>query len=215
MEKERICLTNHIKKIVWFFGGITIAALGATIIVLSEVGSDSVSAACQALSHMTNTSIGIATIIFNLFFLIISVIIDYKTIRIGTLLHALFFGPIWDLLILPFEKMNLGSMNFWFRIIIVTVGAFILGVGLVLYQSAGLGRGASDNFNFLIRKKFNMSVSTQRILYDLFLLVFALIFGGDVSWGTLICAVFVGLSMGICEKQLKKVQKTCICMSDK
>lgn len=173
--------------------GVIITGIGAGCFVSANLGSDPVTAFVQGFSKVSGLNFGMAMNIFNLFFLLLMLVLSYKLVlNIGTLLYTLGLGFVSNYFIGVIGGIIGPDPSLLVRIITLAVGAVAVGVGLGLYQSAELGAGPSDAFNQYMVEKTGLKRWLERIIFDAIMIVGALIMGGVVHVGTLVGMFLVG-----------------------
>ena len=179
--------------------GLTIAHLGVTLFLLSELGSDPFNVLIQGLfrtlSSLTERGFlthGRVHIAVSLLIIQILLLTDRSYIKIGTVLCMVCGGPIIDfytLLLTPlFEKI--GSLPL--RILVLAVGCVILAYGMTIVIKSDAGTGPNDLVAIVISDKLHRKFSVVRIVVDVCFVTVGWLLGGTFGIGTIICAALVG-----------------------
>ena len=179
--------------------GLSIAHLGVTLFLLSELGSDPFNVLIQGLfrtlSSLTERGFlthGRVHIAVSLLFILILLLTDRSYIKIGTVLCMVCGGPIIDfftLLLTPlFEKI--GSLPL--RILVLAVGCVILAYGMTIVIKSDAGTGPNDLVAIVISDKLHRKFSVVRIIVDVCFVTVGWLLGGTFGIGTIICAALVG-----------------------
>ena len=179
--------------------GLSIAHLGVTLFLLSELGSDPFNVLIQGLfrtlSSLTERSFlthGRVHIAVSLLIILILLLTDRSYIKIGTVLCMVCGGPIIDfftLLLTPlFEKI--GSLPL--RILVLAVGCVILAYGMTIVIKSDAGTGPNDLVAIVISDKLHRKFSVVRIIVDVCFVTVGWLLGGTFGIGTIICAALVG-----------------------
>lgn len=179
--------------------GLTIAHLGVTLFLLSELGSDPFNVLIQGLfrtlSSLTERGFlthGRVHIAVSLLIIQILLLTDRSYIKIGTVLCMVCGGPIIDfytLLLTPlFEKI--GSLPL--RILVLAVGCVILAYGMTIVIKSDAGTGPNDLVAIVISDKLHRKFSVVRIIVDVCFVTVGWLLGGTFGIGTIICAALVG-----------------------
>ena len=104
--------------------------------------------------------------VFNIVFFVIILIVNRKTIGIGTVLYTFTLGTFCTV-VDPWIVAAIGDQpTMTARILLILTGTLALGVGLGVYQSAEFGCGPSDAFNQTVAKKLKMQLRWWRIIFD-------------------------------------------------
>jgi uncharacterized protein len=162
-----------------FFGGLTFFGLGNAIAVkVKYVGLHPWEVLNVALYQHFGLTIGTWGVICGLILIFISFFVARSYISIGTILNALFIGPIMDFFlwvdILP------KASGTWVDYLILLSGIVITGIGGGMYVAAGIGAGPRDGFMLSISDKSKLSVSQARIIVESMILLIGLLLGGPV-----------------------------------
>lgn len=184
--------------------GLTIAHLGVTLFLLSELGSDPFNVLIQGLfrtlSSLTERGFlthGRVHIAVSLLIILILLLTDRSYIKIGTVLCMVCGGPIIDfytLLLTPlFEKI--GSLPL--RILVLAVGCVILAYGMTIVIKSDAGTGPNDLVAIVISDKLHRKFSVVRIIVDVCFVTVGWLLGGTFGIGTIICAALVGPVAGL------------------
>lgn len=183
-------------RVVVIMVGVFITAYGAAAFITAVLGSDPVTAFVQGLGKVTGLSFGNAMNVFNAAFFVVVLILNWRTIGIGTVLYTFTLGTFADIFIRWINAAIGLEPSMGFRIGLIVTGTIALGIGLGLYQAAGLGAGPSDAFNQIMARKLKLQLRWWRIIFDVIMVVGALIMGGIVHAGTLVGMFLVGPVLG-------------------
>ena len=179
--------------------GLTIAHLGVTLFLLSDLGSDPFNVLIQGvfrtlerllgwpfLTH-GRTHVGISLLI-----VLVLLIVDRRYIKIGTALCMLFGGPIIDAFTTLLNPVlgNLDSVAL--RILMLVAGCIILAYGMTIVIRSDAGTGPNDLVALVISEKHNWKFSIVRIAVDAGFTLIGFLLGGVAGLGTLICMFLVG-----------------------
>ena len=179
--------------------GLTIAHLGVTLFLLSDLGSDPFNVLIQGvfrtlerllgwpfLTH-GRTHVGISLLI-----VLVLLIVDRSYIKIGTALCMLFGGPIIDAFTTLLDPIlgNLDSVAL--RILMLVAGCIILAYGMTIVIRSDAGTGPNDLVALVISEKHNWKFSIVRIAVDAGFTLIGFLLGGVAGLGTLICMFLVG-----------------------
>lgn len=196
MGKGKYTVRSIIVRCIVIIVGVIITAYGAEAFVLANLGSDPVTAFVQGLGKVLGLEFGNAMNVFNIAFFVIILIFNRRTIGIGTVLYTFTLGVFCTMLD-PWIKAVIGTdPSMVSRVILIVTGTIALGIGLGFYQSAEFGCGPSDAFNQTMAKKLKMQLRWWRIIFDVVMVVGALIMGGVVHVGTLVGMFLVGPVLG-------------------
>ena len=192
-------IREWIIRIVILMIGLTIAHLGVTLFLLSNLGSDPYNVLIQGLFRTLERatgwpllSHGRTHVAVSLLIVLILLIIDRSYIRIGTALCMLFGGPIIDFFTDMLSPLLHESLPFAFRVGMLVLGCVILAYGMTVVIRSDAGTGPNDLVALVISEKRGWKFSLVRIAVDAFFAGTGFLLGGIVGLGTLICMFLVG-----------------------
>lgn len=186
-------------RIIILMVGLTIAHLGVTLFLLSDLGSDPFNVLVQGvfrtlerllrwqfLTH-GRTHVGISLLI-----VLVLLFVDRVYIKIGTALCMLFGGPIIDgfTLLLGSSLGNLDSIAL--RVLMLIAGCVILAYGMTIVIRSDAGTGPNDLVALVISEKRGWKFSVVRVAVDACFTLAGFLLGGVAGLGTLICMFLVG-----------------------
>ena len=186
-------------RIVILLVGLTIAHLGVTLFLLSDLGSDPFNVLVQGvyrtldrLLHWPFLTHGRTHVGISLLIVLILLVIDRSYIKIGTALCMLFGGPIIDFFTMLLSPA-LGSLSsFVPRLLMLVAGCVILAYGMTIVIRSDAGTGPNDLVALVISEKRSWKFSVVRIVVDAAFTLLGFLLGGIAGLGTLICMFLVG-----------------------
>ena len=176
-------------KILRLFTGLFLYALGIVMIINANLGLAPWEVFHQGLTNVVNITMGQANIIVGFILIIVNSIFKEK-LGWGTILNMIFIGVFMDILML--NNLVPSFENFFFRLIMMLLGMFVIGVASYLYIGSGLGAGPRDGLMVALTKKTNKSVRFIRNSIETLVLVIGYLLGGSVGLGTLVNALTIG-----------------------
>ena len=196
--------------------GLTIAHLGVTLFLLTNLGSDPYNVLVQrvyrTLSNLTGWEfLTHGRVHIALCFLIILILLatDKTYIKIGTVLCMIFGGPIIDIFTLILKPVVTESSPLAYKLIILALGCVILAYGMTIVIKSDAGTGPNDLVAVVISDKTKQSFGIVRVITDISFVLAGFLLGGSVGLGTVICAACVGpvanIFLPINEKLIQKV----------
>lgn len=197
-------LREWLIRIVILMIGLTIAHLGVTLFLLTDLGSDPFNVLIQGLFRTLSSLTGWAFlshgrvhVAVSLLIILILLLTDRSYIKIGTVLCMVCGGPIIDfftlLLASPFQKMSALPV----RILVLAVGCVILAYGMTIVIKSDAGTGPNDLVAIVISDKLHQKFSVVRIVVDVCFVAAGWLLGGTFGLGTIICAALVGPVAGL------------------
>ena len=191
-------------RIIILMVGLTIAHLGVTLFLLTELGSDPFNVLIQGLfrtlSAWTGWRVlthGRVHIAVSLLIILILLLTDRSYIKVGTVLCMVCGGPIIAFFTLLLTPLFAQSMALPLRIAILAVGCVILAYGMTIVIKSDAGTGPNDLVAIVISDKLHAKFSLVRIIVDACFIAVGWLLGGTFGIGTLICAALVGPVAGV------------------
>ena len=186
-------------RIVILLVGLTIAHLGVTLFLLSDLGSDPFNVLVQGvyrtldrLLHWSFLTHGRTHVGISLLIVLILLVIDRSYIKIGTALCMLFGGPIIDFFTMLLSPALGNLSSFVPRLLMLVAGCVILAYGMTIVIRSDAGTGPNDLVALVISEKRSWKFSVVRIVVDAAFTLLGFLLGGIAGLGTLICMFLVG-----------------------
>lgn len=185
-------MKNKILTLSRLFIGFAFCASSTVIMLNSNLGLSPWDVFHQGISRLTGLTIGEASIIVSVIFLIIGLMLGQK-LGLGTILNVIVVGKMIDVIM----ELNIIPIatNFVSGIIMMIMGMLVMGFGCYLYIGCGLGCGPRDGVMMGLSKKVNKPIKYVRGSIEITVLILGYILGGDIGVGTLISAIGLGYSM--------------------
>ncbi len=186
-----------ILRLLLLLAGLTIAHLGVTLFLLTDLGADPFNVFVQGLFRTLSSSVRILThgythITICIIIILVLLIVDRSYIKIGTVVCMGFGGPIIDF----FTRLLGGFINagnpFAVRILTLAAGCVILAFGMTIVIKSDAGTGPNDLVAIVISDKLARPFGIIRIIVDCCFVAIGFLLGGAVGIGTIISAFLVG-----------------------
>ena len=189
-------------RVVILLAGLTIAHLGVTLFLLTELGTDPFNVFVQGLYRATAESAAFLThgrvhIGVCLLLIVVIALVDRSYIRIGTVLCMICGGPIIDFFTMLLNPIGIQGWSLPVRIAVLAVGCGILACGMTIVIKSDAGTGPNDLVALIISDKLHGKFGLIRIITDVCFVLIGWALGGTVGLGTVICAFLVGPVAGL------------------
>lgn len=191
-------------RIVILMIGLTIAHLGVTLFLLTDLGSDPFNVLIQglfrtlfSLTGWAFLSHGRVHVAVSLLIILILLLTDRSYIKIGTVLCMICGGPIIDFFSLLLTPLFLRVEALPVRILVLAAGCVILAYGMTIVIKSDAGTGPNDLVAIVISDKLHRKFSIVRIIVDVCFVAVGWLLGGTFGVGTIICAALVGPVAGV------------------
>ncbi len=184
--------------------GLTIAHLGVTLFLMSDLGADPfnvfVQGVYRSLSGLVGDGIithGRTHVVISLFIIVVLLFVDKTYIKIGTVICMVFGGPIIDFFTWLLAFILPSDMTIILRDVLLILGCVILAYGMTIVIKSDAGTGPNDLVAVVISDKIGRKFSIVRLLVDGAFALIGFLFGGVVGVGTLVCIALVGPVAGV------------------
>ena len=178
--------------------GLTIAHLGVTLFLLSDLGSDPFNVFVQGLYRTLDKLLpwpflthGRTHVAVSLLIVLVLLVVDRSYLKIGTALCMLFGGPIIDFFSALLSPALSGAA-LPLRLLMLVAGCVILAFGMTIVIRSDAGTGPNDLVALVLSEKRGWPFSWTRVGVDALFALLGLLAGGVVGLGTVICMFLVG-----------------------
>ncbi len=193
--------------------GLSIMAFGVAFSIKSDLGTSPISTLPYVTSLVFGLSVGSTTIIMNIFFVLLQILIlrkNYDWIQLLQIPAAMLFGAMIDLA--GFAIRSFSCTSYASACAYCLIGIILIALGIRLEVEAGLITTAGEGIVLAICKlKSKLKFGNVKICFDLTLVLTSLIVSilflssiQGIREGTAAAAVFVGLFTKILKDPVKK-----------
>lgn len=181
------------KALVILLIGLTIAHLGVTLFLLSEMGTDTFTVFIQGLAKTVGLTVGTVHVIICIGLMIVMLITTKGYVKPGTVVCAFCGGPIIDLFTWMFGSYINGNSMIAVRLISMLAGCVILALGMSVVINSNAGTGPNDLVAIILSDKIKkIEFRWVRVFCDLFFVVLGFVLGGTVGIGTVVAVFLTG-----------------------
>lgn len=183
-------------RVVLLLAGLTVAHLGVTLFLESNLGADPFNVLVQGLYRalpwpgwMTHGRVHLLVCLLIVLALLVTAR-DY--VRIGTLLCMALGGPIIDLWTIPLAPLFPEELALPWRLLALVAGCVILAFGMTVVIRSEAGTGPNDLVAVVLSDKTGKPFGPVRVAVDALFALTGWLLGGVVGLGTIVCAALVG-----------------------
>ncbi|MCL1951160.1 MAG: hypothetical protein FWF59_15675 [Turicibacter sp.] len=187
------------------FLGTFLVAVGIVIFLHPGMGADPLSVFLQGIMSQTGEFLGsstFGTLSMSFGFLVLCAVffVDRSKIGLGSVVNSIFVGVFLNVL------YGLGLDRFLpdMGILLIVLGPVVIGFGLAVYLSAGLGAGSTEAIMLIIVERSRFSIKSIRIVQDALFVGVGLLLGASYGLGLLSGIFLIGPSI---EYSLKLIGK--------
>jgi uncharacterized membrane protein YczE len=174
----------------FYFIGLLILSFGISLTIEGKaLGISPWDAFHYGLFQRFGLTIGQWAIIIGAIIVCLTSVFTKALPKIGAILNMVLIGIFIDFfnILLPEPSTYTAS------VIVFSLGVLLIGYGVGVYVSAGLGAGPRDSLMMLISEKTGWNVQWVRNGIELTILAVAWGMGGPIGIGTIITAILTGL----------------------
>jgi uncharacterized membrane protein YczE len=179
----------NVKKVVMLFLGIVILGFGCTLLIISNIGTDSISIMYQGCSRFFGITIGLGTFLVTLLFTTLLFFLDRSKIGLATLVSISLLGPCINIFCaIPFVLPG----TFLASLVFLIVGLLVCSFGVALYIKSDTGLSAYEGLDMYLSEKIGFSFGKVKIFVDCIFFIIGWVMGGTFGIGSVITLVFYG-----------------------
>ena len=196
-------------KLLFYFGGLIVMTLGVVISVKSDLGVTPISSIPYTMTVVWGMDLGIATMLFSVFMVLLQIVILRKRFKIINLLQlpiGILFGAFLTVcgkLMAPVPVPD----NFIVKFIIMLVSTVFVAPGVFLYVAPRFVPLAPEGFIIAVTQVTKLSFSTVKVIFDVTMVAVSMITClvaihslGSVGIGTVVAAILVGSEVKLLTK---------------
>ena len=202
-------LSEYIKRLLILVLGLTIAHLGVTLFLLSNLGSDPFNVLIQGIANILPLTHGTCHQIVCFLILGILLFVARSYIKTGTFICMFFGGPIIDFFSWLLGGLIHDGSSIIIRFISLILGCFILAFGMTIVIKSDAGTGPNDLVGVVISDKLHKPFGIIRVIVDFSFVIIGMLLGGIFGVGTIVCAFLIGpiadRFLPVSEKIVKKL----------
>ncbi|MBT2625862.1 YitT family protein [Bacillus sp. ISL-32] len=174
----------------FYFIGLLILSFGISLTIEGKaLGISPWDAFHYGLFQRFGLTIGQWAIIIGAIIVCLTSVFTKALPKIGAILNMLLIGIFIDF----FNILLPEPSTYTVSVIVFSLGVLLIGYGVGVYVSAGLGAGPRDSLMMLISEKTGWNVQWVRNGIELTILAVAWGMGGPIGIGTIITAILTGL----------------------
>ncbi|MER2077391.1 YczE/YyaS/YitT family protein [Psychrobacillus psychrotolerans] len=200
---------NHknvtMKRLTLYIGGLFFLTLGVSLSIQAGLGVSPVSSLAYALVLTSGLSIGITTVLANILFILVQIILskrmDIKDLMLQLIISVV-FGFFMDATLFLVRLLPTPE-SIVLRCVYLIISLFVVSAGLIGYFTAKLPLMPYDALTYVISEQFQIKFSKAKITGDLVNVFVAAIMGlvfiqsfGAIGIGTIVAAYFIGKILG-------------------
>lgn len=210
--------TELIKRYIFLLAGLFVNGLGVSFITKAGLGTSPITSIPYTLSLGFTPTVGIFTLVFNIFLIILQVILLRRNFQLQNLLQlpiiALFsFFIDLTMSLLGFMQPETYAM----KVVSLIVGCLILGFGVFMEMTANVAMLPGEATVRAVSDVFSTDFGKTKIAFDSSMTIIAAILSfimfkhlDGVREGTIVAAILVGFIARLFKKYIGGIEKILI-----
>ncbi len=179
---------KKLKKLFFVVLGSFIMGFGISLTIAVNLGSDPMTLFWIGIANQLHITVGQANLLVCAVLLFIVFFFDRHQIHVGSIINPIAIAIVTDWL----AFMDLQSLSYGVRIILMILGFMILAFGAALYAIADYGRGAYEAVVFTVCEKGHIAVGIVRTSCDIILAILGILLGATAAIGTILAILCIG-----------------------
>lgn len=206
---------KKVKSYAVFLVGLFVNSLGVSVITKANLGTSPISSIPYVLSLSYPFSLGVFTVVFSVFLIVLQLLILRKNFKLEHALQipiSFLFGYFIDLTMAMMEDLN--PIGYPAQVLMLLVGCVILGVGVYMEVLADVAMLPGESFVRAVSTTWKTEFGVTKICFDVSMTVIAaalsLFFAHQlqgVREGTVIAALLVGFIARLIGRKLAFLKK--------
>ncbi|MFD1708813.1 YitT family protein [Siminovitchia sediminis] len=193
------------KRLAMYIGGLAVTAFGIALIILSLLGAGPWDAVAVGLTRHLGLTIGMWSIISQLFFTWLTWILEKTRFKIESLIPIMIRSCFLDFWFYFVLKDADSSYSWESQLLCFCAGLLLGGIGIGIYMEAQLPKTPIDGLMVAISNRFGWTYSRSRMSIEGTGAMLGYLLGGPVGLGTLLTALCLGRIIYIVNRLVKKV----------
>ena len=189
---------KKLKKLFFVVLGSFIMGFGISLTIAVNLGSDPMTLFWIGIANQLHITVGQANLLVCAVLLFIVFFFDRHQIHVGSIINPIAIAIVTDWL----AFMDLQSLSYGVRIILMILGFMILAFGAALYAIADYGRGAYEAVVFTVCEKGHIAVGIVRTSCDIILAILGILLGATAAIGTTLAILCIGSGIQFFVKML-------------
>lgn len=203
MEKFK-SLTSKEKRthLLLYIIGIVFMPLGVVLTINAHLGAGGYDALNFALGETLDINTSLAIYMTAIIAVVVAAIVRKGLPRITTFISSFFLGiftDLWKQLL-----VNLEGNTFFISLILFIIGMLIIAFAVAAYIISVLPSNPTDDLVVALSEK-GMNLGMAKIGLDVLCVIVAIIMGGEIGIGTIICTFGLGPFINIFHKFILKI----------
>ena len=181
------------KKIFFYLFGITIACLGVTFLLKSNVGAGPWDIVNIKLVEKIGFTFGTWVIFFQVIFLFLNSYLLKKRPEYESVVTLVVWGLLMDFWMeIVFRNVDLTFVPTPMKWGTFLLGIMLIGIGVAIYLTPDLPRMPYDGTMLALSERFHIEINVSRTILEGTALLMAIVLGGKIGIGTIVIVLLIG-----------------------
>ncbi len=182
-----------VRALLILFLGLTIAHLGVTLFLITDLGTDTFTILIQGLAHTAGVSVGTMHVIVLCLLMAVMLVTTKGYVKPGTVVCAFCGGPIIDFFTWLLGDVVNASSPLPVRLLVMAAGCVVLACGMSVVIGSRAGTGPNDLIAIILSDKWGRwEFRWVRMACDGLFVLLGFLLGGTLGIGTIVAAVLTG-----------------------
>ena len=188
------------KRSLFYFIGLFIAATGIASIIVADLGAGAWDTVFVGLTYKYGLTPGTWNIIVGGLIMFVNAFLSKERPDYPAFLTVFVLGIFIDLNLFLYSYVEIVSVHE--RIPLFFIGFILLATGAGMYLQAKFSPSPIDSLMMVIHKKFGLSIAFSRLLCEATALTTGFLLSGPVSYGTVVVVLSIGPSIQFSYKKM-------------
>lgn len=207
-----------IKRYIFLLAGLFVNGLGVSFITKAELGTSPITSIPYTLSLGFTPTVGMFTLVFNIFLVILQVILLRRNFQLQNLLQLPIIALFSFFIDLTMSLLGfIQPETYLLKVISLVIGCLILGFGVFMEMVANVAMLPGEATVRAVSDVFSTDFGKTKIAFDSSMTVIAAILSfimfrhlDGVREGTIVAAILVGFIARIFKKYIGGIEKILI-----
>ncbi len=196
VDTSKRTLMQWVQGLFTLFIGLTIAHLGVTLFLITELGTDTFTIFVQGLSIVLGISIGTCHVAMCIILMVVMLLTTKGYVKPGTVVCAFCGGWIIDFFNWCLGDLVSAASSMPVRIIVMLLGCVVLSFGMSIVIKSHSGTGPNDLVAIILTDKISehrmVKFRWVRMACDVVFVIIGTLLGGTLGIGTVVAAMLTG-----------------------
>lgn len=192
-----------LKKVIISIIAINFVGLGGSLFLKSGLGGDSITLLLEGLHKYFKLSYGLISILYSGSFIILAMIVNRKSLGIGSFLYAFTCGYFVDFY-MTITGYLINKNTMWTSFSFILMGQVSLCLGFAILISVDTGMSGLDGLLYYIEEKYNIRYKICKTVIDIIFCIVGMLLGGVFGVGSIFAMLTGGTIISYMTRLIRK-----------